>query len=400
MGEVPLRITWEQVLAWRAGQQLLIEPTGTVVDASRRLAGVQAQVMSSAELAIGIRTGAHPTTVREALWTHRTLVKTWAMRGTLHLLPSDELPTWVAALRNKEREARRGKAWERYHGITVEQLNSVTQTVGQVLRSEPLTREELGEAVASATGDRALSEAIRRGFGGSILKSAAAEGFLCFGQDRGRNVTLVDPKAWLPTRWQEPDVDEALYQVVHRFLDGYGPAGPTDFAHWWGVPPANGKKVLRPFTKELVPVELDGESLWMTASSAEALSSVIPLSGHVLLLPAFDTYVFAPKGHRRHTWPEGRHHRISRTAGWITPAVVVDGRVAGVWGYDRRADSVVVEIEPLEPLSGKERAKAEAHAHYYETLLDAPVEIQWVEELGAGTSLHSKWGRHPPPGSG
>jgi hypothetical protein len=119
MGETSLRATWEQALAWRVGQQLLREPAATVVDSARRLAGVQAQVMSSAELAIGIRTGAHPTEVRKALWTHRTLVKTWAMRGTLHLLPSDELPTWVGALRVKERQLRRGKAWEQYHGITV-----------------------------------------------------------------------------------------------------------------------------------------------------------------------------------------------------------------------------------------------------------------------------------------
>jgi hypothetical protein len=84
----------------------------------------------------------------------------------------------------------------------------------------------------------------------------------------------------------------------------------------------------------------------VTASGAETLSPVAPLADHVRLLPAFDAYVFAPKGHRRHAWPEGLHHRISRTAGWITPALVVNGRVAGVWGYERRADSVAVEIEP------------------------------------------------------
>lgn len=380
MSEASLRISWEQALAWRVGRQMLRQPEGTVVDAARRLGGVQAQVMSSAELAIGIRTAAHPTTVREALWTHKKLVKTWAMRGTLHLLPSDELATWVSALRAKEQGAHRGKAWERYHGITVEQLNSITETVGQVLKDEPMTREELGEVVGSTTGDRALSEVIRTGFGGSILKSAAANGSLCFGPDRGRNVTFVDPKEWLPAPWEEPDVDEAMYQVVHRFLDGYGPASATDLAHWWGVPPADGKKLLRPFTKDLIPVELDGEALWMTPSGAETLSSVAPLGVHVRLLPAFDSYVFAPKGHRRHAWPEGLHHRISRAAGWITPAVVVNGRVAGVWGYDRKGDSVTIEIEPLAPLSKAERDAAERHAHLYEGFLDAPVDVNWVEQ--------------------
>jgi hypothetical protein len=384
MPEAALKVTWDQTLAWRVGRQLLNEREGTVVDAARRLAGVQAQVTSSAELAIGIRTGAHPAQVRDALWKDRVVVKTWAMRGTLHLLPSDEIPTWVTALRAKERQAKRGSAWERYHGLTVEQLNSVTETVGQVLKSNPMTREELGEAVASATGDKALSEVIRTGFGGSILKSAAADGSLCFGPDRGRNVTFVDPKEWLLTPWHEPDLDDAMHLVVHRFLDGYGPASATDFAHWWGVTPADGKKLFRPFTKELVPVELDGEAVWVTDSGAEALRSVGPLREHVRLVPGFDSYVFAPRGHRRHTWPDGLHHRISRAAGWITPAVVANGRIAGVWAYDRKGDSVSVQIEPLAPLSESQRAEAERHAHSYEALLDAPVEIDWVEQLGAG----------------
>jgi hypothetical protein len=380
MSEASLRINWEQALAWRVGRQMLRQPEGTVVDAARRLAGVQAQVMSNAEIAIGIRTAAHPTTVREALWTDKKLVKTWAMRGTLHLLPSDELPTWVSALRAKEQRARRGKAWERYHGITVEQLNSITETVGQVLRNEPMTREELGAVVASTTGDRALSDVIRTGFGGSILKSAAANGSLCFGPDRGRNVTFVSPREWLSVAWKEPDIDVSMRQLVHRFLDGYGPASAADFAHWWGVPPADGKKLFRPLTKDLVPAELDGEVVWMTASGAEALSSTPRLLDHVRLVPGFDTYVFAPRGHRRHTWPEGLHHRISRTAGWITPALVVDGRVAGVWDYDRKGDSVTVEIEPLAPLSQAERSEAERHALLYESLLDAPVEVNWVDQ--------------------
>ncbi|NMH92498.1 winged helix DNA-binding domain-containing protein [Pseudonocardia bannensis] len=36
------------------------------------------------------------------LWTDRTLVRTWAMRGTLHLLPVDELDLWTGALTDRE----------------------------------------------------------------------------------------------------------------------------------------------------------------------------------------------------------------------------------------------------------------------------------------------------------
>jgi Winged helix DNA-binding domain len=57
-----------------------------MLDAVAELAGVHAQLMTSAELTLWARVeGLEPDAVRRALWEERTLVKTWAMRGTLHL---------------------------------------------------------------------------------------------------------------------------------------------------------------------------------------------------------------------------------------------------------------------------------------------------------------------------
>ncbi|MDQ6797620.1 MAG: winged helix DNA-binding domain-containing protein [Actinomycetota bacterium] len=373
-------MSWPQALAWRLGRQLLTEPRGSVVEAARRVAGVQAQVMSSAELAVGVRTALTPASVRNALWTDRTLVKTWAMRGTLHLLPADELPIWVAALRAKEQSARRGAAWERYHGITVAQLELTTAAIGQVLGVTPMTRQELGAAVASVTGDESLAEVVRTAFGGTILKSAAANGDLCFAPDRGRNVTFVDARAWLGGHWQEPEPELATAVIAHRFFDAYGPATVDDFARWWGVPAAAGKRLLRPLIDDLVGVDVDGTAALVTPAGAAALAATKPVRGHVRLLPAFDTYVLAPRSHRGHSWPEGLHARISRPAGWITPVLVVEGKIAGVWANERQGGSVRFEVEPLTPLTRSIRAAAEAQARSYEALLDAPVEVSWVEQ--------------------
>lgn len=65
----------------------------------------------------------------------------------------------------KEQSAPRGPAWERYHGITVGQIELTTAAVGQVLASTPMTREELGAAIAEVTGDAGLSEVVRTAFG-------------------------------------------------------------------------------------------------------------------------------------------------------------------------------------------------------------------------------------------
>lgn len=377
-------VRWPQALAWRVRQQLLADVLPDVVEVARAVAGVQAQVTSSSEQGIWLRSGLPPAVARDALWKQRSMVKTWAMRGTLHWLPADEYPMWVAALRDKERNLKRGAAWERYHGMSEAQLLLITDAVGHVIGKAPMTREELAVAAGEASGDPALAGAVRASFGGTVLKTAAAEGLLCFGPDRGRNVTFVDPKAWLEGEWHEPAAGDAKAAVVSRFLRAYGPATTADLARWWGVPPADGKRLLKLVAGEVEEVDVEGEPGYMLATEADAMAASAPLRRHVRLLPAFDTYVLAPHSHRPHAWPPGHHDRISRAAGWITPTVLVDGRVVGVWDPVRRGGGVTVEVEALEPLSRPLRAEVERAARGYEVPLGAEISVTWVDRIRAG----------------
>jgi DNA glycosylase AlkZ-like len=76
-----LKLTWDQVNAWRLARHGLA-PRVAFMEAVQRMIGVQAQVMSAAELSIGARVdGLTRADVQRALWQDRTLVKTWAMRN-------------------------------------------------------------------------------------------------------------------------------------------------------------------------------------------------------------------------------------------------------------------------------------------------------------------------------
>jgi hypothetical protein len=100
------RLTWDQVRAWRLARQHLAErlPAKRILDVVSDVCGVHAQVPSSAELQVWARTDdARPEDVREALWERRSLVRTWSLRGTLHLLTAEDLPLYVAALRTHDR---------------------------------------------------------------------------------------------------------------------------------------------------------------------------------------------------------------------------------------------------------------------------------------------------------
>src|SRR5512142_1144819 len=96
-----LKLTWARAAAWRARRHHLDKraPAGSMLALASRLCGLHAQVMSSAELTVWARVeGLERGAVQRAIWEERSLVKTWAMRGTLHLLPSGEYPLWHGAL--------------------------------------------------------------------------------------------------------------------------------------------------------------------------------------------------------------------------------------------------------------------------------------------------------------
>src|SRR2546421_2146466 len=94
-------LRWHQVHTWLLSQHGLSPRLNSqdVVGAVRRTAGIQAQVMSAAELALCTRVeGLSAQEIKSAILQDRTLVKTWAMRATLHLLATSDLPLYAAAL--------------------------------------------------------------------------------------------------------------------------------------------------------------------------------------------------------------------------------------------------------------------------------------------------------------
>src|SRR6516165_2183126 len=196
-----LKLTWPQVAAWRVRRHYLDQrlPAGNMLAVASRLCGLHAQVLSSAVLTLWARVEELDRyAVQRALWQDRTLVKTWAMRGTLHLVPSDDLPLWHAALTTSRRYRKPG-LWRRF-GLTLEELDRLTESIGDALSGSVMTREELAQKVGQLTGSRKLAAKVGYGSWGTILKPAAMTGRLCFGPSVGQRVRLRGPRVGL-LRW-------------------------------------------------------------------------------------------------------------------------------------------------------------------------------------------------------
>jgi hypothetical protein len=331
---MPVKVTWEQALAWRM-QRHLLDPIGTlpVAHVVRRLCGVQTQVASSAELAVRVRRQAsRPGEVGRALSEGR-LIKTWAMRGALHLLTPEEggaFLSLMAAGRSWERPS-----WQRYFGVTTEVMDGLRGAVREALDRTVLTREELVAAVTAQRGLGHVGQALRSGWG-TLLKPLAWQGDICFGPSRGNRVTFTLPEA-ASSHWAGvPDPDEAAPIAIVAYFGAYGPATIDAFGNWlaggWF-----GKRQLRTWFgalgDRLAEVEVDSQPAHVLAEGLDELAAVKPTTA-VRLLPGFDQYVLGPGTGDGQVVPAARRAAVSKQSGWISPVVVARGVVCGTWGLD------------------------------------------------------------------
>lgn len=320
-------------------------PPDQTVEVARRLCGVHAQVLSSADLILWARVRGHrPDAIGEALWEKRSLVKTWLMRGTLHLVPADDLPLYVGALDNRGEYQ---PVWLRAFKVTAAQMERLIEAVAEALDEVPLTREELVEAVGPRVGTT-LAKRLRSGWG-EFLKPAARRAVLCFGPSRGQNVTFVRPDDWLG-RWRTPPSRaEAQTELLRRFLAAYGPATAGDFERWIGA----NRRVKEPWEALHAELEKVAPKTFVLARDRERVAKARGARG-IRLLPAFDPYVLQPYSAR--PVDAGARDRVYRTAGWVSATIVERGRVVGIWDHRRQSRKVAVRIEPFVPLGERSRA--------------------------------------------
>ncbi|MEO8607278.1 MAG: winged helix DNA-binding domain-containing protein [Chloroflexota bacterium] len=370
--------TWNQVLRFRAARHFLNRPASTgekgVAATVSALGGIQAQVMSAGELQLWARLDdLKAGEVDAMLWQNRSLVKTWAMRGTLHLLTAEDLPVYVAAMQST-RNMYRKQYWLKAFGTDLEEIEAIIAAVYTVLDGKTLSREELAEDIVKVAKVPHQRDRLRSGWG-EFLKLASYHGYLCFGPSQGQNVTFVRPDQWI-AGWREVDPDEAMRTIGRRYFAAYGPSPRDEFSHWWGIQGAEGRHWLKVLEDELVEVDVEGWKGWLLRADVDAVQSASEDSS-VRLLPNFDTFTLTAYHERNLLLAEDLLPRIYRKAGWISPVIVVDGRIQGVWKYEQKRKQIQVSIEPFTEFSASVKEGVEVEAARLGGFLGAPVEISF-----------------------
>jgi hypothetical protein len=350
---IGMKVTWARAAAWRVRRHFLDRraPAGSMLAVASRLCGLHAQLISSSELTAWARVEKlERQAVQRALWEERTLVKMWAMRGTLHLLPARELPLWHAGLAISPRYLK-PVLWKKYFGITMEELDQLSEAVAKALDGRVMTREELMKEVQRITGSAVFSSKIANNSWGTILKPAAFKGHLCFGPSTGQRVQFTRPDTWLAaaghTAGEPVGAQAATAAIARRFLTAYGPATYHDLARWWsGGGVTTARKWIAALGEEAIEIDLEGTRAWMLAADMRELWEMAPVKS-VRLLPGFDQYVVGASCHAAHLLPGDLRSRVFRPQGWISPVLLVNGRMEGTWRHQMKSSRVEVTVEPF-----------------------------------------------------
>jgi uncharacterized protein YcaQ len=370
-----LALSWAQVsafrlhrhhLACRAHRQSLVTVVGD-------MGGVQAQLMAAAQMSLWARVqDLTPQDVERALWAERTLVKAWCLRGTVHLLPASELPVYAGALQCSALRAE--QRWMARSGVGPDETAIMTKAIAEALASGPLTRRQLAERVVNTLGPQARPW-VEHSWGG-VVKQACLQGLLCFGPNRGQEITFVRRDQWLPDLAGLP-VAEAEIALLRRYLHSYGPATLPDFAAWTGMLVQDVLPVRQRLGDEVAEVDIEGKRALLLRQDLPVIQATQDDDQTVRLLPSFDAYLL---GHRDkgHLVDEAHYKLVYRKAGWLSPVVLVGGRVAGIWSQARRGRRLRVTVESFEEMPSAVREQIAAEAADLGRFLGATGEVALV----------------------
>ncbi len=274
----------------------------------------------------------------------KRLVRTWAMRGTIHLIDSPDLG-WMISLLGPAIIAK-GRRRRLELGLDEEALERCLDEIPAIMHGRgPLTREELTDGLIG----RGIPAERKSQAPYHLIAYAALKGLVCIGPDSPDG----EQTYCLVSEWagKQKDItgEEALAELVIRYLRGYGPASPADFSAWSGLSLTDAKKgwKLAMEREVLQEISVEDRVLWSLESQYVSPEKPAHTGTVVNLLPAFDSLVLG-YADREYLVP-GRYQKEIYHGGQTVPVVLVDGLAAGVWRYERRGKTLNIRVTPFGP---------------------------------------------------
>jgi hypothetical protein len=338
-------------------QRLAASPFEKPSDVVNWLVAVQAQDYFGAKWALGLRLQDARDADIDRAFNTGDILRTHVMRPTWHFVTPADI-RWLLALTAPRVHAVNA---HRYREL---ELDNATvkrghKALSKALRDDqPLTREELGEALEAAGIVEAKGQRLAY-----LVMHAELEGLICSGPRRGKQFTYALLEERVPpiakfTR------DEALAQLAWRFFASHGPATVQDLAKWSGLSSTDAKRGLEAVKDQLQHETVNDAEYWFESLAATAR---LP-SPTAYLLSVFDEYLIGYHDRSQIAVPEVAAKLFTMGAA-LTYVMMIDGQIVGSWRRTLNKETAAIEINPFRRLTKVEqRAIATAAQRYGEFL--------------------------------
>jgi hypothetical protein len=342
-------------------------PPAEVLQVTRDIVALHATVPTGPYLSLWARVpGFRREMLDGVLHEQRTLARLLCMRDTLHVVPSDEIPLFLEAYR--ERAGRASRSDEQRLLVLAglcqvdkagALLDALRDRILSAMRERgPQTVRQIGQAVpelkAKVQHSAGKSYAGEFSVGSRLVPSLCAQGLLIRARPRGtwrsNQYEYASLSEWLPGVAKETvSPREARTWLVRHYLSAFGPVTFDDVQWWTGFSKSKVQEALRALEAELetVGVEGFGDQHLMLGDDVHALASDgLPKDHYVFLLPSLDPYIMGYRDRCRFLAEEHRAKVFDR-AGNAVPTVWVNGRLVGVWGQQRDGEVVLGFFEQV-----------------------------------------------------
>lgn len=351
------------VQARLVNQQISPGEQQTPSEVVARLGALQAQDYRSVLWAVGLRLpGSTEAEIEQAI-SERTLVRSWPLRGTLHLVAAADIG-WMLELLAPHVIAGSARRRQQLELDDAALLRSRELIVQALQGGKQLTREAIMALLEAGN----ISTRGQRGY--HILWQLALRGVICFGVREGKQQTFVLLDEWVATA-KRPARDEALTELALRYFTSHGPATLQDFVWWSGLKASDARAGLGSAASQLVQDTFDGQSHWMPQTGPAQK----PQPPRAFLLPGFDEYMLGYRA--RDAVLDARHAQkiVPGSNGIFRPILVIDGRIVGTWKATQKKNRIVIALDPFVPFSIGEKQAVAAAAEQYGRYMGAAVEI-------------------------
>lgn len=365
----------------------LLSKSGEAIEVISRICGLNAQVASSPYLSLWNRVAEfHKDSLDRELYRTKRALKSWFMRGTVHIVPSNEYLIYRNAL--KESMLR---DWNRYlkksGGPSPEDVVHLSEGIIKALEEGELIKREIEERVKDLWGGYGEKE--RKVFLSRTIRGLSYQGLLCHTQPTGswyhfRENRFARTDRWLPDlAGERVNESRAKKELLLRYLKGYGPATIRDFAYWTGYRAYEAKEAFDLTKDELAEAKVEDISwqFWTLKEDLKGLErgpSDEELPPH--FLPAFDPLLMGHKEKSRLLNPAYRN-RVFLPLADVAPTLLLDGMVTGTWSYRKGKDHLIMKISPFRRLNDQELREVKIQAEALSAFMDfGPLNLK-IEEL-------------------